>query len=743
MKNSTVSHKIGDNLYLTNIVLDQERQAVPAVEAVNHIVVIDVSGSMYGELPRIRQQLKAKLPTLMSVHDTLTLIWFSGRGQFGVLVEAEPVRQLTDLQAINKAIDRWLSPISLTGFKEPLELVSEVIFRVRKKGNKGAFSLFFMSDGCDNQWPQQDILRAVSNLASECSAATFVEYGYYADRKLLSEMAEMAGGQHIFAEKFEKYEPLFEQAMAKEISGGKKVEVTIENGWPIGGFAYAIDGQDLLTFRCEMVAGRMTVLIPEQVSMVSFLSEKSVGKEMYSLQESVDTIKLIANPAMSGTNTVARAYAALSLFSVRMRPDIIYPILKALGDVSFIDEFGACFGKQRYSSFMERARLAAFDVRQQRTRGWDPDRLPPDNAFTVLELLEILTSDDDVRVLFDHPEWKYNLIGRAEVQDEGQLKFIADPKPDGYPISSLTLNEERPNISMLIRKEGTVDLDRVKGRPAKLPKQFPTFIFRNYTLVRDGVVNVDKLVVRVKRDMYSRLAGLLETHAIWSGTGDDIVGIIFLSELPVINRRMVKAASAKTLFDLEWELTKLRAKQKVYNSITKDLFPKESKAYKLVYGEEAADWLASFGVTDYNGFNPHTTDEEATDFYMGRKLDVRLKGYASLPSVKEVQDKVSVGRAPKTGGGSLMVGPLEEVGKILNTAGKAQIKQDFLEGTKKATTAQVRSLLFQKAQQVFSVIVGQVWFDEFETINDTTMEITKDEKVISASVEMKEFEIHI
>lgn len=96
----------------------------------NHIMVIDCSGSMYNELPKIRTHLKNKIPTLVKKDDTLTIIWFSGKNQCGVLFEGAEVHGLTDLSKINATIDRYLTDVGLTGFKQPLEEVLAVVDRM-------------------------------------------------------------------------------------------------------------------------------------------------------------------------------------------------------------------------------------------------------------------------------------------------------------------------------------------------------------------------------------------------------------------------------------------------------------------------------------------------------------------------------------------------------------------------------------------------------------------------------------
>jgi Mg-chelatase subunit ChlD len=245
MSNST-SCQINSNLFLIEQKVSQVSLAKPVELPVNHIVVIDCSGSMSYDLPKIREQLKRKIPKLLNEKDTLSIIWFSGRGQFGVLLEAEPVATLTDLQQVNQAIDRWLRPVGLTGFKEPLEEVSNLIERLAKKSPGRAFSLFFMSDGCDNVWSRNEILKAAEKTAASLSSATFVEFGFYADRPLLTMLAEKTGGCLIFSEDFDRYAPQFESVIQKKLVGSKRVEMRLD-GEPIGGFVYALNDNEILT----------------------------------------------------------------------------------------------------------------------------------------------------------------------------------------------------------------------------------------------------------------------------------------------------------------------------------------------------------------------------------------------------------------------------------------------------------------------------------------------------------------
>ena len=790
MAAETYSFKIADKLFLVHQTLSHSKDAPKkAVEVpTDHIMIYDCSGSMSWDLPKIREQVKKKLPKMLRENDTFSAIWFSGRRECGILLEKEPVATLKDLQDVEKAVDRWLKPVGLTGFKEPLELATDLCAKLGGKGR--AISVTFMSDGCDNQWPRADILKAIEKLGPKVSSSTFVEYGYYADRPLLTAMAEKAGGVLIFAEDFDRYQPAFEAAMTKKATGAKRVEVDIK-GDPIGGFAYALVDGDLMTF----TATSGTVAVPEDLQEVYYLSPSSIGKQRGDV---VAVSKDGANPKADSADVgmLDGVYAATSLFAVRMKPDVVYPLLKSLGDVALIEQFSTCFGKQKYSAFMETAKDAAFGKTARWSKGWDPNKVPPEDAFTVLDALDLIQQDDKARVLLDHPDFKYSKIGRGRIDTSAQLteteleelrkltdalskekdvskikelnqkiaaftegkgealKFVQDPAPDGYPILKLTFNEDRPNISFLTKKAGKIDLSkRLKDAPSKdIPASFYTFVYRNYAVIKDGLVNIDKLPVRVSSETFAKL---LNEGIV---TGGDKIGsnpetadvILDLKRLPVINRKMVKAVSAKAFFETQWELTKSQAAQKVFNGYAKELLPeKKSEGFVAKYGDAGATWLKDQGITDYNGWQPPSTKQaEAKDFYMGKELKVSLKGLSSLPTLKEVREKVAKG-GKLNAGGALMSEAVARVEKFLasetytKSAAKEKVLQAWLDGEQRNAKEQVRKLIFTTAQTTFSLIVGQVWFNEFTSIDENELTIDVDGQKVACKAEMKDIEIKI
>jgi hypothetical protein len=778
--------QVADSLYLVRQEVSVSKEIPVKVEVpTNHIFVEDCSGSMTWDLPKIREQLKKKLRTLLSEKDTLSIIWFSGRKEFGVLLEGEPVSTLADLKDVEKAIDRWLKPVGLTGFKEPLEEVPNLVDRLLKKRPGSVCSLLFMSDGCDNQWGRAEVLKAVEKASGKVASTTIVEYGYYADRNLLSAMAEKAGGNLIFAQDFDKYVPQFEAAMQKRPTGAPRIKVGIQ-GDPIGGFAFTVAGGDLTTYALE----ESGIHVPEDTQAVWYLSPSTVGTP----KEALIDLSKAAAASNSKEAAIDAAYAATSLFAVRMKPEVVFPLLRALGDVKFIEKFSGCFGKQKYSEFMDAAKTAAFGTGRFES-GWDPNKVPRDDAFTVLELLQLLAQDDSNRILMESPDFKYSAIGRGRVDassvltdeelDEIQkltaqmtgekdpskiktlneriasitnskqeaLKFEAAPAPEGYPISNLTFNEDRPNVSVLVRKPGKVNIssritEEWKGR---LPDEIETHIFRNYAIIKDGLINVRTLPVRLSAETFKKLSvitaeGRLPEEAVSKvGPGDE--ALLYLDKLPVINRKMVKAVSAKSYFETQYSLLKAQADQKVYNSYVKELLPtKKAEGLAVKHGEGAAVFLKDLGITD-GGFSPKTIQAEAKDFYLGKELTSSLKGFSKLPSLKEVKAMITKGKV--NGPGSLMKPTVDAVETFIvsdmyaKAANKDKILELWLDGEAKASRTKARGLIYEIAQTTFTLVVGQVWFSEFSSLDENTLSITVDGQTIEGKVEMREIEIRI
>lgn len=772
---------ITDGLYLLHKTVSKKTTPIVTDIPTDHVVIIDCSGSMSYELPQIRQQLKNKLPMMMKEADTISIIWFSGKKQFGVVVEAVPLRSAVDLSGMHRAIDNTLKPVGLTGFVEPIDEAVKVIKRLTKPGH--AINLFFMSDGYDNQWTRDQILTATENLAPLVSSAAVVEYGWYCNRPLMVAMSEQLGATEVLAENFSQYEPMFETAMTKRISGVKKIEVRLDTP-ALHGFAFAVHDGEVLSFAVD----RGVASVPEGLDQLYWFSELPPSTKFITADKLHDS-------KLHTYKDINRAlYAGLVPLTQRMLSTDIFRVLKVLGDIRLIRQFANCFGKQAYVDFQAAVTECVSDDSRRLADGFNPDEVPAEDAYTILDLLYELAGDDGNLFYPTHEAFHYERIGRKAVEtdrmlteaetqkldeicaqltktrdpaeikrlqveltalanDKSSIKFVADKPNAGYPVSSLVLNEDRPNISALVKIPGTVDLtdallDSHLANAGKVPVNFPTHIHRNYTIVRDGIRNVKVLPVSLTKDSY----GVLVANRVLDGLPwmPDHVYEIDLMRLPLINRKMVKTVSAKSLFQVQHDLLVAKAAQKAFNHYFDEHFPPEATAgITDRYGSDVAGWLAGLGIKDY-GFSPKVELAEATESYYGKELTVSIAGLSSVPSVKSVLDKVKAGKKLTSRELLLSTGINEVTGFMTsdayqNIGPKAQneLLRVWLTSRKRDTTALCRRLMRAIAQIKFSVIVGQTWFEEFSSLDENQLTMTFDGNDVVCTANLKEVEIKV
>lgn len=780
------SHLIAPGLYL--VAHEPEAAQAPVKpEPTNYFLLIDVSGSMWGDLPSLRNGIKSKLPSLIGEADTVTIEWFSGRGQFGVIVEGEKLATLKDLSKVNALIDRWLQPQGLTAFKEPIAEVKAIAARVNK-ANPGRNALLFLSDGMDNCWPRHEIIAAMKEVAPILSSATFVEYGLYADQPMLVSLAEVAGGTHIYAQDFLAFTPIFESAIqrGRAAAGGGRVGLVLDS-FPTGGFAYALDADTVNTFAadeiCESRTGKVVgagVSVPKGTPCVYYLSETPVGQCV-------------------GHASEAALYAAMGLFATRMKPKIVWGLLRKLADVEFIDEYSIAFGKQRLNAFAEHCFAAAFDPAKRRVKGVDPTRVPREDATTVIDIFSVLASDDRCRILTESDAFTYSRIGRKAVSkadmltvtESGEvetiitdlkatlstrevsplrdavekltailarrkepLRFLLDKEAAeaGYSVLDMVWNQSMPNLSFRVRQPGTVDIyaraDVPEDVRRALPSVIPTYRYRTYTVVKDGFVHLEWLPVRVPQSVLDTLVAIgavdlsVDLVSIVDGEAGIFQLVIDLRRTPVVNQKMVKDVSAIEFAERTWSLLQLEAAAKVWGFYT----PKrESKGFATVYGPAAAKWLDENGVTDHSGFKVDSTSAPPTDFYLVKALDVKIPGFSSLPSVKETRERMEAvaeqdvvlksggkvkGKLKElTPGMKLMEPYLREVDKFMasdvfqNAANRDALFTQWVSDKAKQAVAQKRGLQTENAKTVFTITVANTWFKEFASLAEDKLTI--------------------
>ncbi|MCI2235025.1 hypothetical protein MKK42_23575 [Escherichia coli] len=478
---------------------------------------------------------------------------------------------------------------------------------------------------------------------------------------------------------------------------------------------------------------------------------------------------------MDSLTDIQAAYV-LAFYGVHiMDADLVWAALKKTGDVRFIKQYSNCFTKQDYSNIKNDLTQAIVDDQLRGVDGIDYDLVPAEDATTVVDVLTYL-AEAGVPVATKHPMFSYKSIGRgtvqktddtedklaeqiANAQSKEERKALAlklaeheewnptfEPTNDlgVVPISDLVYNSERPNISVRTIQHGTVAVPEFAQKKFGLPEELDTFQWRNYTIVKDGIINVKTLPFKADIEVVQKLIEM-GVHVF----GGPEVFVLNLESVPLVNRAMVKNISAAQFFADNVRLEALKGKQKVLKFYRDALVGKgNAKGLAVQYGAEAAEFLSSYGIRDY-GFSPKTETKESTDFYMSRELNVKIAGASSLPSIAAVQKKIAENK--KLNAGDLFIAnALKEYEAFVKSpmitavpeALQKQLIENWIDAAAKAAITEVRALNKTLSKVVYGIVAGHGWFTDLD-LEESTMEVEVDGVKYKVTAELTEKEIKI
>jgi hypothetical protein len=727
------------------------------IKQVHHIFILDCSGSMYHQLGQIRTDLYNKISTLMKPEDSVTIIWFSSRGEFGVLVEDFRLKSDASLNKLRDVIERELRPRGLTAFKDPLVEAKKIIARTSEKNKDLVHSLFFLTDGHDNQYSEKEIIASISELKPLLVSAAIVEYGYYCNRRLLSDMSMEVGGVHVFSSDFQDYEPYLKKQFEQSVRSERK---KVQFGKVHGDIVFARSGDAAIVYKVgddgnafiDVDAGDIfyldTPVASKGIEDAERLSRTSAARIVQEVEQGNADPEHIA--------LVQGAYVAMFAFSRKSDYATISDILRTVGDAYFIRKKANTFGTQKINELEAEFLQAANDANSMFVEGYNPKLEPKEDAYCVMDMIDDLMEHEDNLWYPLDPAFSYQRIGRKavlagkkaskedkdaikllieknntagaiqklqELEEPSALKFEYKDKAKGHPIYNLVWNNSRANLSVQVLFEGTVELpDNTLG----LPKVFDTKRFRNFTIIKDGIINTYRLPVSLNKATFDKLQknDLLQGETYEEGK----MYILDFSSLPVINQKMVSQVSAKELFQNQFKLAKLQARNTVFNHLKKAYFDNVSIDFAAKYGEEAAAWLKELGITP-NGFAPRVTLEPSTEEALVNTLEVKIDKM-TIPNTKKdfeaIMTKIDkgMGLTPRE---KLLEGPIKEFKAFekLNDGLKDEDRKMIIEKWLTARSADIRKekskLMNDISRTKFATIVGKSWFSDLDGRDDKEM----------------------
>lgn len=654
--------------------------------------VIDVSGSMYGELDEIGRLFVINTLRELNPNDKLTVIWFSGRGQAGKIIDRMTIDTLDSIEKAAEGIRKWLRPVGMTSFQTPFEIIEQSLRDDDMKAN-----LVFMSDGMDNQSNRVELLQLVQKLAPRFETATIVEYGDFADRKLLNEMAEIFNGQRLQVETPEQFTELL-----TETSGGvrEKMITVLVDPDVIHTTYYDSQLNPHIVFPHEGA-----IQVPETTSRLYHFYGLDMfdGKTMPELE---GTVVLISHLAVAAS---------------RMNPKLVDATLRKLGDVELIKDSATLFGKQRYAEFEAKVRERLNGNIEFYQQGFDPTVMPHPNAVTVPQILDAL-ADGVTELKIEQPYLKPTRISRKRhvyTYEEQKAKILANPDSKGldelmirskasaefhrdrrssFPILEVITHKERANLSLMVVIPGVVQFAQTDHN---IPERLDSKQFRTFNAVFDGVVTIPSITFKPSVGAKEKLKGF-GLELVYDHEGFTTLD---LKSFPMANRGLVESVSAQEFAIRAVRVQKILAELKVWKDARNKLFPPAtSEGLAVKYGKEAAEWLRTVGVTDH-GFNPARLSDEPTDALTVNELYYVVEGTSKLPKIEAVEKKIEENKLLNKADQLIYQG-LKSL-KAINP----QKKEEF-DFHIKALNAELKMIRSRIEDIRFAVLVGGAWFSD-------------------------------
>ena len=640
----------------------------------HRIFVIDCSGSMTSDLPKLKVDLKNKFSQLHS-DDYFSIVWFqSGQNGFGTVVEHVQVRNAQDLSTIQSMIDKWLDADNGTFFGGAMTLANELCSKYPEPSQ-----IFFMTDGCENQRDHEETLKAFSS--TTCSNVTIVEYGFHTDHAYLEKLASLCGGQLVFSEEFEQLRSCFMQSFTSSVSN---TFTTVHDALEV--FEFGSDNE----LKVYSVGSSGSCRVPLT----------KYERVVYAFNPSVEdmTFSLIGDKKLNDECDTRRFFVSLLYLLKTRKEQLTFKLLQSVGAVHFLKSFNACVSRQEYEQLMDEVKAYCVSYRSM---NFNADYFDPsfdvfaaaNQQVTLLELLSKLEADTDTRVFPYSDEFKYKAVSRhTEVTTDDGTKVSFYPNKALGCQFKLVYNAKRANVSLscLVYGHKVVD-DKVTS----------VEYYRTFTVIRDGVKHVKVLPVRVSQATFDWLKqhDLIEQDQEYKQRH---MYLLDISDMPVVLR-----SSFKTSITLESLAVNVVKKQKV---------AAERKYLKKRLLEASAANASDEGGDDGED-RPYKVKRsgEVSDTYVARVLNTKIAQAVSLPKVDETLfGKLDAGTANPV---------VQALFKDVHEAWKTGVETDkdmkvLGEELLEATNVPYSEACQNIEKIKFALLAGDQWFADVDRLAD-------------------------
>lgn len=672
---------------------------VATIANLHHIWILDRSGSMGSTLKEVIRDLKSQCRKLKS-GDALSFGWFSSKGMYGFPIKAFKITEDKEcFNQLDKLFDQNSTVIGMTNFSEILsetiKLTQEVDFLTMRT------SLLFFSDGYANDpsvnSEYTSVREIMPKLGKTLDNFLAIAHSNYADREFLSEMAELSGGESVSSQSFEQITRLIDKYLRLTETLQPRQVVDISE----------VKDKNCIGF-LSLVQDSLNLHKPDENNLI--LSSNPV----YALYENDGELTPVS---------LSLYYATSLMLSKKGKVNMALEVLNRIGDKYLIDRLNNAFTPSERGMVEDELLLAINNDKERFKDGAVKNYLPDRNAFCLLDLIDILLSDEETYFYPRHPEFKYNSIGLPSKQKEGYSKFNSYLE-NKSPLAGFSWNNELLNFSLLTTIKGAVNLpsefktpEEVLSKPLSLGNTIDTYQFRNYTLIKDGFLNITNLPLSTSSNTFELLKrnNIIDSSEVFK---ENQVYILDLTKIPVVNRAIGDLSlSAKEILLDNFNELKIQARLKVLNSLRKELFPDAPKTTNQ-WTEQERRYLIQCGFKDDGSYSPPVDLMESTDEYDAVSFKLQFKGLSTIPSLKDLRErliKLNEYKANPSGKEvKLLLGMKLMVDEFIKFESVKDNQLDYLNNTIIQLKKELRILRNSIQRKKFSLVLGKNWFTDLE-----------------------------
>lgn len=644
--------------------------------AVHYIGLIDRSGSMYGTIEDLIDQVQ-RLFSQLRPQDFFSLIWFSGEGDYKTLLKGAQYNQ-----KLHSLLDSLRSVRGTTCFSESIRESETIIEELGSIADNVVVTLF--TDGCPvvtNVQREIDLCRTlVEGMRSKITSFNCIGFGNYYNREFMQSLAARSEqGRYVHISQIKDFEPVYRETAERardlsncsvRLAGTSDAQVLYQSGK----FVSLLEGE-LELDHIDLEDNQITVLIPEgHVAVSNLLINGEVIHALRTAQSGKTTVMeypqedIMINTSEWFVESTELLYAyAAALYAQKKTKAARQIVVRNLGDKVIADAMTSAFTYSEMGETTKMLEEAIVDQAARHTATCDISYIPAPDAVCVMEVLGVLSNSPSLYVPFAHKSSQegfteeqyaarlllkpYSRV-REQVVDSQNI-FATQPGELAVRCDDLVYAEDRPNVSLRFTIPGHATLNARAAARVSLPESYPVSRYQTHTFVKDGNLNIQNAEFLLDAGSYNHMV-IRDVPMTVLNKQDGRV-ILHLSKMPIINEEMMEVATMNlaTIAESVKNMTRDEALLKVTRErvkTLKTLMGADAELYEdfAQLTEDQVQVLLDHGIDKrsvYNGIsNERAERTENSDYYMVREISLYPAGMSSLPSVASVVKKLDEGK---------------------------------------------------------------------------------------------------